>query len=151
MQIVILTILLVTGIEKVLIEYIFVTKNGEDIMNAYEVLMSILLVIRICASLSVLFLFIQSLIFIINSKKQKLKSSSLSTLNRCVITLVSPLMMDRFGHYILINGYSVGIVIDPQEMRDLPSFNLVWTWFRQCTGPIRDSLELALICYMLYH
>jgi len=35
MQIVILTILLVTGIEKVLIEYIFVTKNGEDIMNAY--------------------------------------------------------------------------------------------------------------------
>jgi len=58
MHIVILTILLVTGIEKVLIEYIFVTKNGEDIMNAYEVLMSILLVIRICASLSVLFLFV---------------------------------------------------------------------------------------------
>lgn len=109
-RVIILTVLLLTGVEKVVIEYIFVTKTGEDIMATYSILMSTLLIIRIFASLSTLLLFLQCLIFFVKGKMKKLKHRSLSALNRAVITLVVVLMCDRFAHYILINGFSVGIV-----------------------------------------
>ena len=65
----ILTVLFVTGVEKVMIEYIFVTKTGEDILTNYEVVMSVLLVIRILSSLTVLFIFLACLVYFVRAKK----------------------------------------------------------------------------------
>ena len=89
-----------------------------------------MLIIRIISSLTVLFLFHWCLVYFVRAKKLKLNTASLSTHNLMILLLVSLLMLYRFGNYILINGFSVGIVNDPNAMRLSPFFKLTMTWFR---------------------
>ncbi len=46
----VMIILSITSFEKVYVEYVLVTKTGEDVLNTYEVIFSIMLIVRIFAS-----------------------------------------------------------------------------------------------------